>query len=149
MSVKHHPPDHPAHAPRHAGRWIVGALVATGLYFAGHAVHDTWQERSRIDQDARALTGGIPDRGRHLLRTAGCIHCHVIPGVPGEGGLIGPPLTRVGERMYIAGVLTNTPDNLVRWIVNPKAVDPMTAMPAVGVTEQQARHIAAYLYTVR
>ena len=46
-------------------------------------------------------------------------------------------------------MLPNTPQNLIRWIQNPPAVDPLTAMPNVGVTQADARDIAAYLYTLR
>jgi cytochrome c1 len=46
-------------------------------------------------------------------------------------------------------VLYNTPDNLMLWIRNPPGVDPLTAMPDTGVTEGDARDIAAFLYTLR
>lgn len=102
-------------------------------------------ERAR----AMALTGGDPERGRVLLRTYGCASCHTIPGVAGATGLVGPPLAGVAARSYIAGVLTNTPTNMIRWIRDPKGVDSLTAMPNTGVTAADARRIAAYLYTLR
>jgi cytochrome c len=98
--------------------------------------------------NAAALTGGDPHAGRVKVREYGCGSCHTIPGVPGADALVGPPLTNLGSRMYIAGVLTNTPDHLVRWIRDPPSVDSATAMPNVGVTERDARDIAAYLYAV-
>jgi cytochrome c oxidase assembly factor CtaG/cytochrome c2 len=98
-------------------------------------------------QQAARLTGGNPHRGAEALRRFGCGACHVVPGIPGAQGQVGPPLAGVGGRSYIGGVLTNTPDHMVRWIVNPKAVDSLTAMPNEGVTEGEARDIAAYLYT--
>jgi cytochrome c1 len=52
-------------------------------------------------------------------------------------------------RVYIAGRVTNTAPNLVSWIRNPKATDDRTAMPNMGVTEKDARDIAAYLYTLK
>jgi len=55
----------------------------------------------------------------------------------------------MASRAYVGGVLPNAPDNMIRWIRDPKSVDPLTAMPNVGVTESDARHIAAYLYTLR
>jgi cytochrome c2 len=99
--------------------------------------------------EAARLTGGNPSRGPAAIRRFGCGSCHVIPGVPGAAGQVGPPLAGVGGRAYIAGVLTNTADHMVRWIVNPRAVDSLTAMPTLGVTEGEARDIAAYLYTRR
>jgi cytochrome c2 len=98
---------------------------------------------------AVALTGGDPREGRALIRHYGCGSCHTIAGVAGANSLVGPPLTGIVGRVYIAGVLENTPDNLVRWIHDPQAVDSLTAMPTLGVSPDEARHIAAYLYTLR
>jgi cytochrome c1 len=72
-----------------------------------------------------------------------------VSGVIGANGLVGPPLSGLAQRAYIAGVLPNAPENMVRWIEDPKKVDSLTAMPAVGVTPADARDIAAYLYTLR
>jgi hypothetical protein len=60
---------------------------------------------------------------------------------------VGPPLGGIGARAYVAGVLTNTPENLARWIASPREVDSLTAMPDVGVRPAEARDIAAWLYT--
>jgi cytochrome c1 len=62
---------------------------------------------------------------------------------------VGPPLAGIASRAYIAGRLPNAPENMRRWIENPRSVDSMTAMPNVGVTPADARHITAYLYTLR
>jgi putative membrane protein len=99
------------------------------------------------DQHAAAVTGGDPARGALAARQYGCAACHTIPGIPGARGTVGPPLAGIGGRTYIAGVLTNTPNNLIRWIQHPQQVDPLTAMPDVGATEPTVRDIAAYLYT--
>jgi cytochrome c1 len=105
--------------------------------------------RSEDDAEAAAaITGGNPERGPLLMRKYGCVSCHTIPGVVGANSLVGPPLVHMASRSYIGGVLPNAPDNMIRWIRNPKSVDPLTAMPDVGVTESDARHIAAYLYTL-
>ena len=98
---------------------------------------------------ANQITGGDAARGRELIRSYGCGTCHSIPGVTGAGGLVGPPLGGIASRSYIGGVLPNAPDNMLRWLQNPRAVDPLTAMPNVGLTASDARHIAAYLYTLR
>ena len=143
------PPHDPAHHPRYAGRWIALLLGVAVTYFAGMATHEMIQKGERRERDARQLTGGDPARGPALMRAYGCAQCQTIPGVAGANGLVGPPLAGIANRMYVGGVVTNTPDNLIRWILNPKAIDPMTAMPAVGVSEGQARDIAAYLYTLR
>jgi cytochrome c2 len=100
-------------------------------------------------REAAALTGGDPSRGPDLMRKYGCQSCHTIPGVVGANGLVGPPLAGIASRSYIGGVLPNAPDNMLAWIRDPKRVDPQTAMPNVGVTPSDARHIAAYLYTLK
>lgn len=98
---------------------------------------------------ANRITGGDADRGRELMRVYGCGSCHSIPGVSGAAGLVGPPLGGIASRSYIGGVLPNAPDNMLRWLRDPRAVDSLTAMPNLGVTPSDARHLAAYLYTLR
>jgi len=94
-------------------------------------------------------TGGDPQHGKNLIEHYNCGSCHAIPGIPGARGLIGPPLILMARRTYIAGELPNSPDNLQKWLLDPKAVEPGTAMPKLGLSEQQARDVAAYLYTLR
>lgn len=98
---------------------------------------------------ARSVTAADPANGRRLLYSYGCGSCHAIPGVGEADGTIGPPLRGFGNRSYIAGVLQNTPENLFRWIAQPQELQPGNAMPDLGVTQEQARDIAAYLYTLR
>jgi cytochrome c len=95
------------------------------------------------------FTGGDPARGRQFLGQYGCPACHIIPGISEARGLIGPPLDHFASRVYIGGVVPNTPSNLVAWLVNPPAIDPLTAMPPTGLSDADARDVAAYLYTLR
>ena len=99
-------------------------------------------------ETARAATGGDPDRGGAAIRRYGCGACHVIPGVAGARGEVGPSLEDFGRRAYIAGALVNAPDNLVLWIRSPQSVEPGTVMPNLGVSSEDARDIAAYLYAL-
>lgn len=92
---------------------------------------------------------GSPHRGRELIVHYGCGACHTIPGIDSARGLVGPPLYFWSRRTIIAGELPNTPANLVRWIENPPAIEPGTAMPDLGINRRQARDIAAYLYTLQ
>ena len=100
-------------------------------------------------RDVAAITGGDPARGREAVRRYGCTTCHTIPGVAGARGTVGPPLTQMGRRSYVAGHLDNTPENLARWIQRPQDVDPRNAMPNVGVTDADSRDIVAFLYTLK
>jgi cytochrome c1 len=96
-----------------------------------------------------ARFGGDPARGAVLVGRFSCGACHQIAGVEGANGKVGPPLSTFGDRTMIAGVLPNTPENLVRWLRHPQAVTPGNAMPDVGLSDAQARDIAAYLYRGR
>jgi len=101
-------------------------------------------------RDASRITGGgNPARGRETIRRYGCQGCHSIPGIRDAKGVVGPPLDHLSKRIYLAGELPNTTQNLMHWIQHPHAVHPRTAMPEMGVSEQDARDIAAYLYTLK
>src|SRR3954454_2523870 len=76
---------------------------------------------------ARALAGGDPDAGHAAINNYGCASCHTIPGVHGANATVGPPLTQMGARMYIAGIMQNTPKNMIEWLKNPPAIEPKTA----------------------
>jgi putative membrane protein len=97
---------------------------------------------------SETLFGGSPARGATLIGEFGCGACHTIPGIHGADGLVGPPLDHMGKRVYVAGVLRNTPDNMMAWLRDPQRVVPNNAMPDLGLNEQQARDIAAYLFAL-
>lgn len=100
-------------------------------------------------EEARQLTGGEPSRGQAAIGRYGCGGCHEIPGVRGAEGMVGPPLTRVARRTYLAGHVANTPADMMRWIQHPQQIEAGTAMPEMQVSDQDARDITAYLYTLR
>jgi len=94
-------------------------------------------------------TGGDVHRGAKLITRYRCGACHVIPGIENANGLVGPPLMFFSKRTFIAGEVPNQPENLVQWIKSPQSIEPGTAMPALGLNDQEARDVAAYLYTLR
>jgi cytochrome c2 len=98
---------------------------------------------------ASLIMGGDAERGVAAIRKYGCASCHTIPGIRDAKALVGPNLTNIAARSYIAGVISNTPEHMMQWIQNPQAVDNKTAMPNMGVTERDARDIATYLYTLK
>jgi cytochrome c1 len=81
-----------------------------------------------------------------MIERHGCGACHSIPGIRAANARVGPPLSRFAERTYIAGSLPNSAEHLVLWIRHPRQLSPGTAMPELGVSEADARDIAAYLY---
>jgi len=95
------------------------------------------------------VPGGNPERGALVIQTIGCGACHTIPGIDGAQGTVGPPLNFWARRSFIAGAVPNSPPNLVQWVMDAQSIEPGTAMPDLDVTEQQARDVAAYLYTLR
>ena len=95
---------------------------------------------------ASAGTIGNAERGQRLLAQFQCGACHQIPQVPAARSHVGPSLAHMGKQSYIAGQFPNQPETLVRWIVDPQSMQPGTAMPAMGVSPDQARDMAAYLY---
>ena len=118
------------------------ALLLMVLCLAGCATEPAFTARD-------LMPSAEPRRGRYLLTTHGCQTCHVVPGVPGAVGTVGPPLTAIGRRSYLAGRIENNPENMVRWIHNPTSGDPQTVMPVTGISEEDARHVASFLYTLR
>jgi cytochrome c len=106
-------------------------------------------DAGRAKGDVNVSAFGNAEHGRQLIAAYGCGACHTIPGVHAARGKVGPPLLFFAERTMIAGELPNTPANLEKWIENPKQVEPKTAMPNLGVKSDEARDMAAYLYTLR
>lgn len=121
---------------------IVGSLTVLALLGAGC-------RGGRATPTYDIVPGGSVSRGERVIEQFRCGACHTIPGVPDANGLVGPPLLWFARRTYIAGELPNTPANLIHWVRDPPAVEPGTAMPVLGLNEQQARDVAAYLYTLR
>jgi cytochrome c2 len=93
------------------------------------------------------LTGGNAQTGQRLVAQYGCASCHQIKGIPNSNSKVGPSLLDVRETGYIGGVLPNSGDNMIKWIMHPSRYSPNTAMPDLGMTEAEARDMAAYLYS--
>jgi cytochrome c2 len=87
-----------------------------------------------------------PANGKAAIERAGCGSCHSIPGIPWPQGTVGPQLGGLADRALIAGRLPNRPDLLAVYIRNAPSLVPGSAMPAMPVSEADARDIAAYLY---
>lgn len=126
----------------------LGALAGCG---------DGLQGLSALADQARLLPAGSvhrvvdgdPARGRLLLAQHACTTCHAIPGERRPGAHVGPPLSQFALRTNIGGSLPNEPEVLVRFIMNAPQALPGTGMPNLAVSEAEARHIAALLYTLR
>ncbi|WP_312147816.1 c-type cytochrome [Brevundimonas sp.] len=96
----------------------------------------------------RPVAQADPAAGLVVIREVGCAACHAIPGVAWPQGRTGGSLAGVGARPLIAGRLPNQPDVLIQWLIDAPSLDPDTAMPPMPLTQDQARDVAAYLYTL-
>jgi cytochrome c len=130
-------------------RWTIGTGVVLILLISTSFGYEAYSKRQELEKQVTQLTNGDPGRGRDLAQSRGCVGCHDIPGTRGTRGNVGPPLTGIATRVYVGGVLLNTPDNLRQWLLDPPRIDPRSAMPNVGLTDQEARDLSAFLYTLR
>ena len=101
------------------------------------------------EDPAPTVAGGDAAEGRRIVAAQGCTACHVVPGSGAPQGHAGPSLQGFARRGYVAGVLPNTRDNLIRFLRDPAAIAPRTAMPAPALDDAQLRHVAAFLVTLR
>src|SRR5688572_22246058 len=99
-------------------------------------------------EPAEAARAGDPANGKYALQQYACTTCHLVPGMVTGASHVGPSLHGIARRTFLAGRLPNTRENMVRWIRDPKSVSLATLMPDLGVTEQHARDMVAYLHSV-
>jgi len=129
------------------------ALVGGGILgLAALVATLTWwnERRAAIEREAQGSTGGRIEQAVPLMLANGCAGCHTISGVPGAPGQVGPALdSALSGKVYIAGNLPNTPANMIEWLRFSRDIQPRTAMPSTGISEQDARDMAASLYALR
>ena len=125
------------------------AIVAALVVIAGiiGAIVEYAHERTQLRIHAAATTGGDPRRGEAMFIQYGCGSCHALKNVRTATGMVGPPLDGIALRVIVAGHLSNTPENMKKWIRDPQQVSPGTAMPDLNVGPGDARDITAFLYT--
>ncbi|MFQ5742462.1 MAG: c-type cytochrome [Acidobacteriota bacterium] len=76
-------------------------------------------------------------RGRQVFREKGCFSCHSVS--EGAEGVVGPSLMSVGDRLKAGYIWYH--------LKNPYAVNPYSAEPDFGLSDEEARALAAYLST--
>ena len=137
--------------PSALSRLTVGTIIAIVVLAGALAGLTWWSDRTnRIQHEADTATGGVGARAIPIMKANGCAGCHTIAGVPGAQGLVGPRLdATLATRVHVGGVLANNPENMIRWIRAARTINPRTAMPSTGISEQEARDVAAYLYALR
>jgi cytochrome c oxidase subunit 2 len=95
-----------------------------------------------------AEPSGAAADGRAIFARSACVGCHTIQGV--SAGVLGPDLTHFGSRTMLAGGMwPNTPENVAAWVKDPQRLKPGVKMPDLGLTDEQARAVAAYLASLK
>ncbi|WP_414476026.1 c-type cytochrome [Microvirga sp. M2] len=126
------------------------SLVLLGwLGLAGCDLSATYAPAT-ADLENKHVHDGDAARGFSLVASGsyGCAACHAIPGIRTPKGVAGPPLAGMARRGFIAGQLPNKPGVMVAFLQDPPALLATTGMPNVGLTLDEARDVAAYLYTL-
>jgi cytochrome c len=100
------------------------------------------------EPNAVEVEGGDPERGAELVQSYDCVSCHYIPGVEGPHGTNAPGLQLWKNRSFVAGAAPNRPENVIAFLMDPESIQPGSAMPNLGLSEEEARHITAYLFTL-
>jgi cytochrome c len=126
----------------------VPLLIALVAFVVVIGVTVAFGATDSIPSSVVQVPGGSPARGVEAIGRYGCGSCHMIPSIDGANGLVGPPLIHWADRKTIAGELPNETAALIHWIQDPQDVEPGTDMPDLGVSEQEARDIAAYLFSL-
>ena len=126
--------------PAHGWRRPLQALPPLALFAAGVTL-----VVSCANGATQQVAHGDVERGQELFIEYGCASCHQVSGVRQAVGRVGPPLNDFAEQRIIAGVLPNTPGHLAAWIHQPSRYAPNSGMPDVGVTDEDAPHLAAFL----
>lgn len=110
---------------------------------------DNWVQAQKTPGAQPASADALAGRGIFLSATGNCASCHTINGTATLAS-VGPDLTHIGSRTTIgAGVLTNTPDNMARWLTNPQQVKPGNLMPDLRLTPDEVRALTAYLESLK
>jgi len=87
--------------------------------------------------------------GRKVFTSKPCAACHTVQGTS-AAATIGPDLTHVASRRYIAaGLLQTTRGSLAAWIADPQTLKPGNNMPDVPLTATELQAVSAYLAALK
>jgi cytochrome c oxidase subunit 2 len=100
-------------------------------------------------QPAAPPTAPQAVKGLALFEQSSCVSCHSIGGTDARAR-VGPDLTHFASRRQIgAGIASNTPENLRRWLADPQEVKPGAKMPNFKLTDEQLGQLVAYFEGLR
>lgn len=76
------------------------------------------------------------NKGKDLVNSSNCFACHKLEGMP-AGLKNGPPLTQAASKL--------NPSWMVSWVQNPRHYLPMSKMPTLNLSKDEAKAITAYV----
>ncbi len=146
--------------PRETGIYFGNCAEYCGTQHAGMLLKVIVHQKAEFEawvasQQQVAAEDASAAAGRATFESLACVNCHAIRDTPAQAGhtgrgKFGPDLTHVASRLTLAsGVITNTPEHLREWIRDPQVAKPGNFMPAMQLTEQQIKDVAAYLETLK
>jgi cytochrome c oxidase subunit II len=148
-------PNHPNQIwidPHETGLFLGQCAQYCGTQHAKMLLRVYVQSREEFDRwvrEQQQLSQTSESAGKRVFESTACVNCHTISGTPAKGRF-GPDLSHLMSRDTIAaGAANNTPDMLSLWIRNPDAIKPGSKMPAMGLSDQDASAVTAYLETLR
>ncbi len=103
---------------------------------------DAWAKKMKAVQAAPATA--TAQQGQEIFKKS-CLGCHAVAG---EGGKLGPNLTNYADRMRVAGILENNPENLAKWLKDPQQVKPGNNMPNLNLSDDQVNALVEYMSTL-
>jgi cytochrome c oxidase subunit 2 len=104
---------------------------------------DNWIQAQRAPPAAPASAEAA--EGARLFQERTCATCHTISGTAAHG-IVGPDLSHVAGRATLgSGVLTNTRENLAKWIRGPQEIKPGCNMPDFHLPGREIDALASYL----
>ncbi|UCG79241.1 MAG: c-type cytochrome [Nitrospirota bacterium] len=108
-------------------------FIIGSLFFAVIFIGLTVDTMRQLDSRAPEITDEV-NEGKMLWHKYDCIGCHTILG---NGSYFAPDLTKT---------TTNKPTSyLVKFLANPREVNKRAAMPDLGITDEEAGKIVAFL----
>ena len=127
--------------------WLlsIAALALGGLVVSGHTYRSIGTPPT---MSIAHQASGDAELGEYFFQAYGCTACHVNHPLSASRGDVGPSLVNFSNQLMIAGVLPNNEANLIHYLQVPQDVVPGSAMLDLNVGEYEARHLAAYLYTL-
>ena len=130
-------------------KFVLWALVLGALAVPPSILIQHQEARKQAQVLAAWATGGNPDRGQATFRRLGCGACHETGAASGASGQVGVSLSGLSRRAEFAGKVVNEPQWLIAWIEHPQNISPGVGMPDIPMSDQDARDMAAYLYSLR